>query len=174
MALTNQSITQLQTIMQSIIFTALSVPEAQQDSFVRFSWPVENQPGWKRDEDVCFVQIEPQQSDVARQQNIDYSNGTQTWWYMHVIGVTFIFYGPNAYSNALALRYGLFSQSCQTTLAQNNMSLVTDVGSPVRAPELFNARWWERADLFAQFNEAVSAVETVEPLTTPNIQIIPD
>lgn len=174
MGLSNQNIEQLQAILRSLVLEALVVPEAMQDSFVRFAWPTENQPGWKRGEDVCFVEIAPQQSDVARQQNIDYANGTQTWWYMHVLGVTFIFYGPNAYSNALTLRYGLFSQACQKTLAQNNMSLVTDVGTPVRAPELFNARWWERADLFVQFNEAVSAAEAVEPLTTPNIQIIPD
>lgn len=165
---------QLEDLMREIVLTALNTPKEKQDSFVRFTWPENNQPGWKRTQDLCFVQVVPQQSDVERQRNAAWDGAAVNRWSMRVIGVSFLFYGPHAWDNAVELRYRLFDDAAQGLLRQNRMALVTDIGAPVRAPELFNAQWWDRADLFAQFNETITETSPFTPMDSAQIEIVPN
>lgn len=174
MALERWSREELEDIMRGLVLAILAVPAKRQNDFVRFTWPTENQPGWGREEDVCFVQVTPQQSDIERQRNATWDGKEIHRWFIRVIGVSFLFYGPNAWDNAVALRYGLFSDQTTQTLQKNRLALITDVGSPIRAPELWGAHWWERADLFAQFNEGMTESESFAPLLSTEIQIIPN
>ena len=66
-----------------------------------------------------------------------------------------IFYGPHAFDHADSVRIGLFRGAVRAALKDKNLYPVPGVGAPVRAPELFNSEWWERADLTVTLYEYV-------------------
>jgi hypothetical protein len=91
--------------------------------------------------------------------------------YQRVWRTDWCLYGPNSFDRARQIRSALFTQQLHDTFAALGLSLylMTAVESPRRVPELFQKQWWERTDMYAEFNEGVT--ETVIIPTAASVEI---
>lgn len=166
--------TQLENIFQSWTSTVLNTTDP---SAVRISWPQDGAPVWGIDDDVCFIAVTPIDTVYSHQVQTDYSeydanNANVNLTYSAGIRVGWTLYGPNAYDRAGVLWSQLFSNDAKDTFASSNLALILDVPQPIRTPELFNGQWFNRATLYANFNELVIRNSTVPYLQTPDVQVI--
>lgn len=168
--------TQLENLFQSLTSTILNTTDP---SVVRISWPTDGSPSWSINQDICFVQVTPVDNGYNQQMMTDYSvldanTANANLTYTAGVRVSWTLYGPSASDNADVIRYSLFTDSTTSTLMASNVALVTDVPMPIRSPELFNGEWWNRASLYANFNELVIRTSTVPVLQTADVQVKPD
>lgn len=129
---------------------------------VRIAWPIGGAPAWKIDDDVVFLQITPANDPYIQQRDITYTGGNNDssnviTSYTRAHAVHWILYGPNSFDNAEKIRNGLYNAD----LSASSLYVVLNIPAPIRAPELFNGRWWERSDLSATFYETVTRQGTV-------------
>ena len=85
---------------------------------------------------------------------------TQSWNYTRVWTIRLCAYGPNSYDHLRAVRSAIMQEYFCDLLAEGMLFPVPDAPPPIRAPELFNAQWWERADMNFDMYEWVT--ETIE------------
>jgi hypothetical protein len=149
---------------------------------VRVSWPTEGAPAWDVTEDVLFIQVLEDDDPINRQRNTEFTDVgspvelNQETTYTRVIKLGMIAYGPNSWKNIQTIRDKMFSQSGRETLALKQLCLIPDVTAPVRFPEQFQARWYERIDFELRFNEQVTRnvtipyVENVEVIVSDTIR----
>lgn len=155
--------------------------EENQDK-VRIAWPTSGAPGWSIDEDICFLRITPVDSPSARQQDVVYTPKensdellTKEIAYTRVHNVDWCFYGPNAYDLADVIRFKILSDTTIKKEFNNiNLHLVTDVTMPIRVPELFQGRWWNRVDFQAKYNELVVRSAEEKAMVIGNLHYIID
>ncbi len=165
--------TQIEDLFQSLVSQMLNTTD---QGAVRIEWPTGGAPGWPIDYDVCFLSINYDDDPYTQQMHVEYSENDSTTAnadlvYTAALRVIFTFYGPNSFDNADLVRSSLFQEPYKTTLASNNLALITNVQMPTRAPELFNGQWWNRTTFFARFYELVTRNSTVPyivsaPVTT--------
>ena len=147
-------------------------------SKVRVTWPVNGSPDWGIDEDVCFIRVTPVDSEYARQMDVLYSDTLEETMlkkemaYTRVHNINFCFYGPNSYNNADKVRYSLMRNDIIKKLNKINLHSITDIPMPVRIPELFNGRWWDRTDFNANYNELVVRRNEENRLVLGDIKLI--
>ena len=143
---------------------------------VRLSWPTKGAPAWKVDEDVVFLRCFEVDDPYNRQREdinseVDIENYNQATGYTSVNSIFWMFYGPNSYANAQAIRDKIYHQEHHDTLARVNIFLLPDVKAPQRMPERFEEQWWERVDLVMHFNELVVREITGKTLASAEVQI---
>jgi len=142
---------------------------------VRIAWPTSGAPDWKITDDICFLQVNNQDDSISKQFDTNYTtqsgyNLNENISYIKVHRLGFVLYGPNSLDNAEIIKNALYTSSIyRTLLQQNNLSVIQDVNIPLRSPELFNGQWWERANLFVNFNELITTTSTVQAIKTVNI-----
>lgn len=167
---------QLENIFQSLTSQFLGITDP---SAVRISWPTDGAPSWSITDDVCFVAVTPSDNSYTRQLQTDYTeldanNANANLTYTAGVRVGWTLYGPSASDRADLIRASLFFASTTSALISNNLALITDVPMPIRQPELFNGEWWNRATLYANFNELVIRQSTVPYIQTANVQVLQD
>lgn len=143
---------------------------------VRIEWPTDGAPSWSITQDVCFLQMTPVDDNYGHYVQtefvpLDANMATVNQTYTDGVRVEWTFYGPNAFDNARLIWASLFTESVKSTLQQNNIPLVTDVPKPVRVPENYDGQWWNRATVYANFNELVIRQSTVAYLQSADIQV---
>ena len=142
---------------------------------LRLTFPTDGQPDWGTVQtDVTFVSAMPEDDTFNR---IRDKVGTaipgaaplvnQTYTYNRVWRAKWTLYGPNSFDRARLILSAFFMDFAEYLLQQNNLSLVTSINAPVRAPEFIAAQWWERVDVWVKMNEFVT-----ENLTDPTIGTI--
>ena len=164
----------ISTALQLATIRALGLPTPASPidpvyKLVRIDWPTEGQPAWGIGEDIVFIGalLVDDPSDKVRDlvMGVDGSgNPLETITQQAVWRASWTVYGPNATLNARKIRAALFWQSTHDLLALSNLYLVPALPQVIRAPELFQGQWWERADFSAEYNEGVTdtyAVQTV-------------
>lgn len=157
----------------------LNLVTEEEQSRVRIAWQHDGSPSWKKNEDVVFLRITPEDNRLARQMDILYrEEGASTRLdvkkqvgYTRVHKVNWTLYGPNSYDNADLIRHLIFDSDYTREIKNNNLFLITDVPMPTRVPEFFNKQWWERTDFSATFNEAVIRRSKVPVITGTEIII---
>lgn len=143
---------------------------------VRRSWPTMGQPDWSFEEDVLFYQLafidgqevsreifdiwkdKPDSEDVVRHQE-------QT----RVLQAQLVAYGPNGAANLDVLRTKLYNGV--PLLRSSGVYVVPGNEAPKYAPELFQARWWRRADMTIVFNVAKSYDTDYKTITSVPITL---
>jgi len=167
MADTILTIQQIENLFQSLTTSMLGYATTDshnnlinQDK-VRVAWPTGGAPGWKIDDDIAFIKVTPSNDPIVQQRDIAYQNknsdyAIRSMSYTRAWSVQWTLYGPNSYDRADLIRHALFLLDNKELLESNNLALVPVISAPTRAPELFDGRWWERADLTAVFYEAVT------------------
>ena len=138
---------------------------------VRRSWGAMGQPDWSFDEDVLFFQLtfidgqdvsqplhdiwldDKDKVDLVRHQE-------QT----RVMQAQMIAYGPNGATNLDNIRTKVYNGI--PLLRSNGVYVVPGNEAPKYAPELFQARWWRRADMTLIFNVAKSYDQNVKTIVS--------
>ena len=143
---------------------------------VRRSWPTMGQPDWSFEEDVLFYQctfIDGQdvsqplhdfwQDDKDKVDLILHQEQTR------VLQVQMIAYGPNGATNLDNIRTAIYNGV--PLLRRAGVYVVPGNEAPKYAPELFQARWWRRADMTLIFNVAKSYDTIVKTITSVPVTV---
>ena len=85
---------------------------------------------------------------------------------LHVIG-----YGYNSLSNLYSIMIGMHTDAARRELNREGIYYVPLSFAPKRIPELFQAQWWERADLSLRFYEANSFEEPVQTVDSVDVEV---
>jgi hypothetical protein len=140
---------------------------------VRLSWQTEGAPAFTIDDDVLFIRCAEEESDYnVRDEtwSTGDSQAIQTRVYSRLWNVFFRARGPNSFDTIRLIKSMLLQDFPHDTLAALNLYMVTATSTPVRAPELFDGRWWEQVDYNADFFEQVTETYTIT--TVDSVEII--
>lgn len=169
---------QIDKAMQAATLAMLSIdPASDPNAYaeVRTSWPTTGQPGWKIDDDVCFLRCVEEDDEYNRIRDSELSSNddtsvTETTTYTRVWRVFWVLYGKHSFDRARMIRSALQGQAIHDLLASSNLYFVPNPSAPQRVPELFGGQWWERTDFSARFNELVTETETIP--TVASVEVI--
>jgi len=133
-------------------------------------------PNLKTTEDVCYIQVTPEDDAYNRQRHIRYvhtggRNMISVDEHTDVHTVLFVNYGTNAYDYARRIRDGLFRDDIRRFLRLNHFPLVLNVPAPRRVPELVNGNWVNRVDVSATFNQYVRLVGSVGTIRQVGVRV---
>ncbi|MBS5330576.1 MULTISPECIES: phage neck terminator protein [Bacillota] len=154
----------------------IDLSKKENQSKVRIAWPTGGAPGWKINDDICFLRITPVDDKLARELNICYDPvkndepyAKKQVGYTRVHKINWTLYGPNSYDNADVIRHMIFDFDYMKKFKEKNLFLITDVPMPTRLPEYYNGQWWERTDFSATFNEGVTRESQVPYIKSAEI-----
>lgn len=140
---------------------------------VRRSWPTDGGPDWKLTDNVVFMQCTEAAEDIMQpiderwqSEGRDFlreSASTRT------IQLRLNAYGPACYESLLKLRLELLRG--RPKLKKQKIYIIPGKDSIQYAPELFQGRWWKRADLTLYFNVLISVESIVKAIEEVNVTI---
>lgn len=140
---------------------------------VRRSWPTDGGPDWKLTDNVVFMQCTEAAEDIMQpiderwqSEGRDFlreSASTRT------IQLRLNAYGPACYESLLKLRLELLLG--RPKLKKQKIYIIPGKDSIQYAPELFQGRWWKRADLTLYFNVLISVEAIVKAIEEVNVTI---
>nr|DAM97628.1 MAG TPA: hypothetical protein [Caudoviricetes sp.] len=140
---------------------------------VRRSWPTDGGPDWKITDNVVFMQCTEAAEDIMQpiderwqSEGRDFlreSASTRT------IQLRLNAYGPACYESLLKLRLELLRG--RPKLKKQKIYIIPGKDSIQYAPELFQGRWWKRADLTLYFNVLISVESIVKAIEEVNVTI---
>lgn len=140
---------------------------------VRRSWPTDGGPDWKLTDNVVFMQCTEAAEDIMQpiderwqSEGRDFlreSASTRT------IQLRLNAYGPACYESLLKLRLELLRG--RPKLKKQKIYIIPGKDSIQYAPELFQGRWWKRADLTLYFNVLISIKSIVKAIEEVNVTI---
>lgn len=141
---------------------------------VRRSWPTMGQPDWSFEEDVLFYQCTFIDGQDVSQPLHDFWQDSGEDLNLHqeqtrVLQVQMIAYGPNGATNLDNIRTAIYNGV--PLLRRAGVYVVPGNEAPRYAPELFQARWWRRADMTMIFNVAKSYDTEVKTITSVPVTI---
>jgi hypothetical protein len=177
--LVSSALTQVQitNLIQTLTCGAIGV-NPPNFSAVRVDWPVQGQPFTQLpNQDACYVACVTEDSEYSRVRDTALTGaGTtnsplvQVWEYTRNWRVSWVFYGPNSTDRARAVHSAfVFMDFFNDQLNLNNLYPVSDPPEPVRAPENFNAQWWERADFHLAMYEQIT--ENIQPGVATSVEV---
>lgn len=140
---------------------------------VRRSWPTDGGPDWKLTDNVVFMQCTEAAEDIMQpiderwqSEGRDFlreSASTRT------IQLRLNAYGPACYESLLQIRLELLRG--RPKLKKQKIYIIPGKDSIQYAPELFQGRWWKRADLTLYFNVLISIKSIVRAIEEVNVAI---
>ena len=142
---------------------------------VRKSWPTAGQPDWKFGEDVLFMQptwLDGQ--DVSQEIHDFWQDDGADDLIRHqeqtrVLQMRLVAYGPNCAEILYRLRTQIYNGVAD--LKKNHIFVVPGPEAPQYNPELFQARWWPRADMILRFNVGVAYDTAVKKIQSVDITL---
>jgi hypothetical protein len=109
----------------------------------------------------CAIGIEYYAGDVyPLHYHVDTGDGHTISQTHENLNLLLSFYGPNATSNASLLRDGFFFDQNRAALFSAGIGL-TEISRIAVLPELYNNKWWQRADLSILFKREVRRIYPV-------------
>lgn len=140
---------------------------------VRRSWPADGAPDWLITDNVVFMQVTEDSEDIM--QPLD-----ERW---QAAGRDFV--RESATTRTMQLRLNAYGSACYETLLklrlellrgrpklkQNKIYLIPGKDAIQYAPELFQGRWWKRADLTLYFNCLIKVNSVVNAIEEVNVSI---
>lgn len=140
---------------------------------VRRSWPTDGGPDWKLTDNVVFMQCTEAAEDIM--QPIDERWQSEGRDFLRESASTRTMqlrlnaYGPACYESLLKLRFELLLG--RPKLKKQKIYIIPGKDSIQYAPELFQGRWWKRADLTLYFNVLISIKSIVKAIEEVNVTI---
>lgn len=142
---------------------------------VRIGWQQDSTPEFGIDENYIFVSALPVEDDISKHNDVsteETSPGLNLIKsFTRVMEMNLVAYGPEATKNLTTIRFGYYRDIISHQLAKEEIFLVTDIPSVKRLPELFQGRWWERADLRIRFNELVTVTEAINNIESVEVEV---
>lgn len=160
-------------------FEIITTPEpdklmrAEEAPPVRRSWAINGAPEWNIAEDVVFMQLSEAEDDINRPLDDEWLEHGED--FIRRTGITRVFslklnaYGPNCYDNLLRTRMAFLAG--RKELKENKVFLVPERAAIVRAPELFQGRWWDRADTELKLNALFVSSNEVRSIESVNVEV---
>ena len=137
---------------------------------VRRSWPTDGAPDWKIDDDIVFMQVTEAAEDIMQPIDERWLNVGRDFLRESAMTRTMQLrlnaYGPACYESLLKVRLEIMRGRAH--LQKQKIYIIPGTDSVHYAPELFQGRWWKRADLTLFFNvlividAPVNAIESVD------------
>jgi hypothetical protein len=166
------------TFLHPIVMGMLGISYDVNSPLVRFAWPIGGAPFQDIADDICYVHCTLRDEPYDKIRDLTETtpggpsavNNTEIWNYTRVWNIRFVTYGPNAFDNLRAIRSGLMQNLFTQQLAEGNLFPVSELPEVIHAPELFNAQWWERADMNFDMYEWVT--ENISAQTILSAQVI--
>ena len=165
-----KSMAELEALFWAELMDVLGYDTSATPPPVRRSWPTDGAPDWRITDNVVFMQFSEvgdgymQAIDsVLEEEGRDFvlrRASTRT------LQLKLIAYGPSCYESLLAVRMALAGG--RPKLRKQKIYPVSGADSVQYVPELFQGRWWKRADLSMTFNclmvfsTSVNAIEQVD------------
>lgn len=142
---------------------------------VRRSWSTMGQPDWSFEEDVLFFQCAFIDGQDVSQPLFDFWQDSGEDLNRHqeqtrVLQVQMIAYGPNGATNLDNIRTAIYNGV--PLLRNADVYVVPGNEAPKYAPELFQARWWRRADMTLTFNVRKTYDTAVKTITSVPITLM--
>lgn len=140
---------------------------------VRRAWPTDGGPDWKLTDNVVFMQCTEAAEDIM--QPIDERWQSEGRDFLRESASTRTMqlrlnaYGPACYESLLKLRFELLLG--RPKLKKQKIYIIPGKDSIQYAPELFQGRWWKRADLTLYFNVLISVESIVKAIEEVNVTI---
>jgi hypothetical protein len=143
-------------------------------SLVRVGWQTLGQPFQTVNNDICYlsaVEVDDNYNRIRDQKDVpnNIQSVTTIITYTRVWEINWCLYGPNSFDRARQIRDSLFLDWTHDALVPSDLYLVSSVERPLRAPEYFQAQWWERVDLKARFNEGVTDTITYQTVISAEV-----
>lgn len=143
-------------------------------SLVRQSWPTSGAPAYGINDNITFVRCTEVSNSYDRVKDEGYDvndavSGLLEIEYTRVWNVFCELRGPTAYQRGTILKSAMQLEFILALLAQANVYVVPDIAPPIRLPELFESKWWERADINIDFNEQVN--ESIVIPTVASVEV---
>lgn len=141
---------------------------------VRRGWQTNGAPDWKITDNVVFMTIRNADGDDITQP-IDDKWEEREDDFLLTQGMTrnlelrLIAYGDRAYENLLTIKHKLLQGT--RSLRSNKIYIVPGADNINTIPELFQGRWWERADLRLRFNSLITFATEVNAVKEVSVTI---
>lgn len=168
-----KNITEFESLMWAELMDILGHDAKTIPPPVRRSWPTDGGPDWKLTDNVVFMQCTEAAEDIMQpiderwqSEGRDFlreSASTRT------IQLRLNAYGPACYESLLKLRLELLLG--RPKLKKQKIYIIPGKDSIQYAPELFQGRWWKRADLTLYFNVLISIKSIVKAIEEVNVTI---
>lgn len=168
-----KNIAEFESLMWAELMAILGYDVNQLPPPVRRSWPTDGGPDWKLTDNVVFMQCTEAAEDIMQpiderwqSEGRDFlreSASTRT------IQLRLNAYGPACYESLLQIRLELLRG--RPKLKKQKIYIIPGKDSIQYAPELFQGRWWKRADLTLYFNVLISIKSIVKAIEEVNVTI---
>lgn len=168
-----KNIAEFESLMWAELMAILGYDVNQLPPPVRRSWPTDGGPDWKLTDNVVFMQCTEAAEDIMQpiderwqSEGRDFlreSASTRT------IQLRLNAYGPACYESLLQIRLELLRG--RPKLKKQKIYIIPGKDSIQYAPELFQGRWWKRADLTLYFNVLISVESIVKAIEEVNVTI---
>lgn len=168
-----KNIAEFEALMWAELMAILGHDVNQLPPPVRRSWPTDGGPDWKLTDNVVFMQCTEAAEDIMQpiderwqSEGRDFlreSASTRT------IQLRLNAYGPACYESLLNIRLELLRG--RPKLKKQKIYIIPGKDSIQYAPELFQGRWWKRADLTLSFNVLISVESIVKAIEEVNVTI---
>jgi hypothetical protein len=160
---------QMDVLLQSLSTQMLGIAatDPQVNFKVRLSWQTSGAPAFTIDDDVIFIRAIEATTPYSevRDERMDVNpdgTATRTRTYSRMWNVFFRARGPNSFDTIRQIKSMLLEDFIHDSFAQSKLYMITAMSTPVRAPELYEGRWWEQVDFDADFLEQVDETLTVD------------
>lgn len=168
-----KNIAEFESLMWAELMDILGYDTKQIPPPVRRSWPADGAPDWMITDNVVFMQCTEAAEDIMQpiderwqSEGRDFlreSASTRT------IQLRLNAYGSACYESLLKLRLELLCG--RPKLKKQKIYIIPGKDSIQYAPELFQGRWWKRADLILYFNVLISVESIVKVIEEVNVTI---
>ena len=131
--------------------------------------------------DAAYVHVRPtndirlQFKNRVTEYNSNEDNFTISQQSMRTLELQIVFYGPNGEKYAQLFSEYMHTEEARIALKKEYLSLVAEMqNGPNHTHELSSGRWYQRTDLVLCFYNTIQIEETVERITSANIEIVND
>lgn len=141
---------------------------------VRQSWQTQGNPAFTIDDDVVFIRCIEQETDyntIRDEMTVGNNEDTsiRIRVYTRMWNVFFRARGPNSFDQIRLIKSLLLEDFPHDNLAALNLYMIPATSTPVRAPELFEGRWWEQVDYNIDLLEQVTETFTIQTVNAVEV-----
>lgn len=143
-------------------------------SAIRSTWVQPGQPGFTIEDNIVFYRLMTGGDAYDQKVYLEHQAVNSIAHYTRVITLVITAYGPLAPDNLERIRTCFIAGFGTLNLAKAKVYPVINPGSVIRAPELFEGRFWERADFSIILYAKEDTTLAIPAIESSQITVIAD
>lgn len=165
--------------IQVLILNATIAATGLDQKNVRFAYQSDTQPAWEINQNVIVIYVNYLDSQYDKNRDTQYvhlntDHATENVSYTRVISVDWTLYGPDSFDNADILRTGLLIEDIRNPMDAQGVKVASEINAPRRIPYEFNNQYWQRVDLYAEFNVATLRNTIIPYFKSVTVEVVTD